>query len=144
SRPHPKMPAPICGLRLRLARREARSRPVKGRFRLAPPASSATGPASPSPPSPERRRRRPHSVPLPADSVLPDSPCCASGGASRSPFATGIAAFPGQVWPTGLAKRSEEHTSELQSRGHLVCRLLLEKKNCISLLLTTLHQVSDC
>src|SRR5690625_5565955 len=24
-------------------------------------------------------------------------------------------------------KRSEEHTSELQSRGHLVCRLLLEK-----------------
>src|SRR5690625_6748563 len=31
---------------------------------------------------------------------------------------------------TILAKntRSEEHTSELQSRGHLVCRLLLEKK----------------
>src|SRR5690625_6070617 len=29
--------------------------------------------------------------------------------------------------------RSEEHTSELQSRGHLVCRLLLEKKNIISL-----------
>src|SRR5690625_5603730 len=27
-----------------------------------------------------------------------------------------------------LAARSEEHTSELQSRGHLVCRLLLEKK----------------
>src|SRR5690625_6321407 len=26
------------------------------------------------------------------------------------------------------AMRSEEHTSELQSRGHLVCRLLLEKK----------------
>src|SRR5690625_6147013 len=26
-----------------------------------------------------------------------------------------------------LALRSEEHTSELQSRGHLVCRLLLEK-----------------
>src|SRR5690625_5434546 len=25
--------------------------------------------------------------------------------------------------------RSEEHTSELQSRGHIVCRLLLEKKN---------------
>src|SRR2546429_3541899 len=29
------------------------------------------------------------------------------------------------------AKRSEEHTSELQSRLHLVCRLLLEKKNTI-------------
>src|SRR5258708_14645988 len=26
--------------------------------------------------------------------------------------------------------RSEEHTSELQSPDHLVCRLLLEKKNC--------------
>src|SRR5690625_6946900 len=28
----------------------------------------------------------------------------------------------------GCSGRSEEHTSELQSRGHLVCRLLLEKK----------------
>src|SRR5207253_4630128 len=28
--------------------------------------------------------------------------------------------------PSGGEKRSEEHTSELQSRGHLVCRLLLE------------------
>src|SRR3989449_8224812 len=28
----------------------------------------------------------------------------------------------------GSSKRSEEHTSELQSRLHLVCRLLLEKK----------------
>src|SRR5207253_6571124 len=28
----------------------------------------------------------------------------------------------------GFEERSEEHTSELQSRGHLVCRLLLEKK----------------
>src|SRR5258708_10023724 len=34
-----------------------------------------------------------------------------------------------------LMKRSEEHTSELQSPDHLVCRLLLEKKNT-SLLLT--------
>src|SRR5207253_4004472 len=32
--------------------------------------------------------------------------------------------------PGGL--RSEEHTSELQSRGHLVCRLLLEKKKIIN------------
>src|SRR5690625_7084402 len=31
--------------------------------------------------------------------------------------------------PAAGAPRSEEHTSELQSRGHLVCRLLLEKKN---------------
>src|SRR5437870_10975534 len=33
--------------------------------------------------------------------------------------------------PFSPAVRSEEHTSELQSRGHLVCRLLLEKKNMI-------------
>src|SRR5690625_5322116 len=31
--------------------------------------------------------------------------------------------------PNLINFRSEEHTSELQSRGHLVCRLLLEKKN---------------
>src|SRR5439155_13172962 len=30
--------------------------------------------------------------------------------------------------PGKVTDRSEEHTSELQSRGHLVCRLLLEKK----------------
>src|SRR5690625_6644981 len=30
--------------------------------------------------------------------------------------------------PMTFSMRSEEHTSELQSRGHLVCRLLLEKK----------------
>src|SRR2546422_4565724 len=33
------------------------------------------------------------------------------------------------------ADRSEEHTSELQSRLHLVCRLLLEKKKKIQILL---------
>src|SRR5437870_5607077 len=37
----------------------------------------------------------------------------------------GRGAFAGPPFP---GKRSEEHTSELQSRGHLVCRLLLEKK----------------
>src|SRR2546429_6784333 len=31
--------------------------------------------------------------------------------------------------PVAQLSRSEEHTSELQSRLHLVCRLLLEKKN---------------
>src|SRR2546429_7133915 len=35
------------------------------------------------------------------------------------------------TWNRGLL-RSEEHTSELQSRLHLVCRLLLEKKKNIS------------
>src|SRR5437870_8399576 len=39
-------------------------------------------------------------------------------------------AFPAPANPRGrrVYLRSEEHTSELQSRGHLVCRLLLEKK----------------
>src|SRR3712207_7187415 len=32
-------------------------------------------------------------------------------------------------WLADTALRSEEHTSELQSRQYLVCRLLLEKKN---------------
>src|SRR5690625_6990486 len=36
-----------------------------------------------------------------------------------------------EVSPAG--SRSEEHTSELQSRGHLVCRLLLEKKKSMRL-----------
>src|SRR5687768_18392011 len=35
---------------------------------------------------------------------------------------------PATMVVTGAAGRSEEHTSELQSRLHLVCRLLLEKK----------------
>src|SRR5437660_4764948 len=37
---------------------------------------------------------------------------------------------PRPAWRAGhnATCRSEEHTSELQSRGHLVCRLLLEKK----------------
>src|SRR5207253_4023909 len=53
-------------------------------------------------------------------------------------------------WPSGTVQmlrnvatnqvRSEEHTSELQSRGHLVCRLLLEKKN-ITHNAITMHQM---
>src|SRR5438309_4258618 len=45
-----------------------------------------------------------------------------AGGGQANPAAAGAArrAF--------LAMRSEEHTSELQSQFHLVCRLLLEKK----------------
>src|SRR3989449_6090807 len=45
----------------------------------------------------------------------------------------------------GEENRSEEHTSELQSRLHLVCRLLLEKKKkylCVkSILCTVLHRL---
>src|ERR1035441_10990290 len=47
-----------------------------------------------------------------------------SGSTSPSTPSTPLAAPP----PTA-ACRSEEHTSELQSLRHLVCRLLLEKKN---------------
>src|SRR5690606_41971201 len=43
--------------------------------------------------------------------------------------AAGSAARPRAIHPPGRAPRSEEHTSELQSREKLVCRLLLEKKN---------------
>src|SRR3712207_7051010 len=40
--------------------------------------------------------------------------------------------------PARLPRRSEEHTSELQSRQYLVCRLLLEKKkNNIIYIITT-------
>src|SRR5439155_25449225 len=55
-------------------------------------------------------------------------------GAARRRCSSGCSA---SCWPArsggGCASRrgrprSEEHTSELQSRGHLVCRLLLEKK----------------
>src|SRR2546429_5097546 len=35
---------------------------------------------------------------------------------------------PSKIPPGSMTMRSEEHTSELQSRLHLVCRLLLEKK----------------
>src|SRR3712207_7345468 len=60
---------------------------------------------------PGRRRRR---LRRPAAAVL-------GGRAVRR----GVA---GPVEPAPGARRSEEHTSELQSRQYLVCRLLLEKK----------------
>src|SRR5690348_18094616 len=40
-------------------------------------------------------------------------------------------------------RRSEEHTSELQSPVHLVCRLLLEKKKIVAELLTGLVFTTD-
>src|SRR5690606_42124668 len=39
-----------------------------------------------------------------------------------------VAAHDGHAWQGEALLRSEEHTSELQSRENLVCRLLLEKK----------------
>src|SRR2546422_1403581 len=53
----------------------------------------------------------------------------APGGAASLSSATGSAPGGGSVSNTSSPSgRSEEHTSELQSRLHLVCRLLLEKK----------------
>src|SRR5258708_31334193 len=42
-----------------------------------------------------------------------------------------VAGIMGTSYPYIVLKRSEEHTSELQSPDHLVCRLLLEKKKQI-------------
>src|SRR3712207_6899152 len=50
-----------------------------------------------------------------------------SPAGSCSPFGGGCG--PGSEGSSRLIARSEEHTSELQSRQYLVCRLLLEKKN---------------
>src|SRR5258708_11013617 len=49
--------------------------------------------------------------------------CSASSGSSSN----SMQSIP--PCPVQTAARSEEHTSELQSPDHLVCRLLLEKKN---------------
>src|SRR5437879_9903778 len=54
--------------------------------------------------------------------ALPISAAAPECGLQRAPRR------PGRPCPT----RSEEHTSELQSPMYLVCRLLLEKKNCCS------------
>src|SRR5258708_27226760 len=45
-----------------------------------------------------------------------------------SPKVTSILEAPCTTWLLVKTRRSEEHTSELQSPDHLVCRLLLEKK----------------
>src|SRR3712207_8621049 len=46
--------------------------------------------------------------------------------------------FTGRIEDHGYSCRSEEHTSELQSRQYLVCRLLLEKKKNTRLLFITI------
>src|SRR5690606_39813657 len=64
---------------------------------------------------------------------------CSGGGAGDSHVSTRSVRTPSGPLPllvgwsinaqSGRKTRSEEHTSELQSRENLVCRLLLEKKN---------------
>src|SRR5690625_6860481 len=71
-------------------------------------------------------------VPLDRLLVETDSPYLAPvphrGKPNEPQFVRDVAEFVAEL--KGVS-RSEEHTSELQSRGHLVCRLLLEKQNNI-------------
>src|SRR5258708_27373233 len=60
------------------------------------------------------------------------SQLCESGGARKVDSADTVCSNMRQA-----RQRSEEHTSELQSPDHLVCRLLLEKKNTPLRSLTT-------
>src|SRR5436305_6090402 len=72
-------------------------------------------------------RRPPGSTLFPYTTLF-RSPAAARGRRARGPGA-------GAGRRTGCSparRRSEEHTSELQSRPHLVCRLLLEKKNTLT------------
>src|SRR5690606_42143138 len=85
--------------------RDIHSFPTRTLFRSAPSRFSR------SPPPPWRRRCR-------RTSCRPAS--AKAGGRTR--------ALRWLHWNFGLHPRSEEHTSELQSRENLVCRLLLEKK----------------
>src|SRR5690625_5402321 len=52
---------------------------------------------------------------------------------SRSEAVSTVMVRPRWSRTHSMGCRSEEHTSELQSRGHLVCRLLLEKKKTIQI-----------
>src|SRR2546422_5006100 len=58
----------------------------------------------------------------------PSSYCCRTGAAARGTRGGRGARRSRGRRPSRSEWRSEEHTSELQSRLHLVCRLLLEKK----------------
>src|SRR5439155_27112827 len=70
-----------------------------------------------------RSIRRAHGRPRATSSGSAGRARASPGGGSRPSTRS---RFPRRAAEIG--NRSEEHTSELQSRGHLVCRLLLEKK----------------
>src|SRR5256885_6238755 len=73
-------------------------------------------------------RRPPRSTLFPYTTLF-RSPCSPASSASGTPWnAAAPGCAPGRARSTRAAKRSEEHTSELQSPCNLVCRLLLEKK----------------
>src|SRR6266702_7374063 len=68
-------------------------------------------------------RRPPRSTLFPYTTLFRSLRCGCRGASRRARSPPGPARR-----PISIRRRSEEHTSELQSRGHLVCRLLLEKK----------------
>src|SRR5215217_8736093 len=73
-------------------------------------------------------RRPPRSTLFPYTTLF-RSPRRARGSGRRcSPTCAPSSPTRGRRWPAPRVRRSEEHTSELQSRQYLVCRLLLEKK----------------
>src|SRR3712207_9005799 len=71
-----------------------------------------------------------HPAPTPADPA--PSALHQRRAVARIEVEVAGAARPGEhIRPTVARERSEEHTSELQSRQYLVCRLLLEKKKIL-------------
>src|SRR3712207_8800109 len=73
----------------------------------------------------------------------PNYPSCnGSADPSASPDNTGFPQAIASRYTMPNPSRSEEHTSELQSRQYLVCRLLLEKKTHHSLLFISYPQPS--
>src|SRR5690606_42016342 len=65
-------------------------------------------------------------------SVSPEADVAPDQAADRVRGSDGGGICPGFLQVLATEKRSEEHTSELQSRENLVCRLLLEKKKKMS------------
>src|SRR2546422_8582504 len=74
----------------------------------------------------------PYATTTPTSGASPRRRSTKSGSLSRAGWSTGTSSASAAVFTGGGTaverERSEEHTSELQSRLHLVCRLLLEKK----------------
>src|SRR5690625_6709619 len=64
----------------------------------------------------------------PRSTLFPYTTLFRSASISNCDICELVAALPLRQRQAIAYHRSEEHTSELQSRGHLVCRLLLEKK----------------
>src|SRR3712207_6879929 len=91
-------------------------------------------------------RRPPRSTLFPYTTLFRSTPDNTTDTPTRQPEPVGVGSIPstggidtpttsgaghlggGSGTPTSSGIRSEEHTSELQSRQYLVCRLLLEKK----------------